>query len=233
MVNYGELKTHPENLNVFLSRAEGLEEGVYDGWTEKQKTAFWINMYNALTLKAIIDHYPIKSSWKASLAYPKNSIRQVPGVWDKMKFRVMGREMTLDNIEHDTLRKRFNEPRIHVALVCAAMGCPALRNEPYTEGKLDAQLDDQARRFLKDPEKLRIARDEGRIYLSSIFKWFGEDFIKTYGTDERFSGKGKAERSVLNFIGNHLDENEKEYLITGKYSIKYLDYDWSLNEQQK
>ena len=233
MVNYRALKAYPEKLEAFLSQVEQLDRKVYDRWTEKQQIAFWINMYNALTLKAIITHYPIKSSWKMSLLYPKNSIRQISGVWDKLEFTVMGRKMTLDNIEHDTLRKLFNEPRIHMALVCAAMGCPPLLNEPYTGMELGVQLDGQTRRFLRNPEKFRIARDENRIYLSSIFKWFGEDFVQTYGRDGKFSGQDKAEGALLNFISHHLDEKDRESLITGKYAIKHLDYDWSLNEQEK
>lgn len=233
MVDYKGLKAHPQDLNIFLAQVEQLDRTVYNQWMENEKMAFWINAYNALTLKAIITHYPIKSSWRASLLYPKNSIRQISGVWDKLKFTVMGEKMTLDNIEHDTLRKAFNEPRIHMALVCAAMGCPPLRNEPYSGTELDAQLDDQTRRFLKNSQKFRMARDEGRVYLSSILKWFGEDFIESYGTKEKFSEQSEAERAVLNFISDYLGEAEREYLLTGKYSIKYLDYDWSLNEQTK
>jgi len=117
MVNYEELKAHPEKLTAFLEQVGRLDGKVYDGWAEKAKIAFWINMYNALTLEAIIDHYPIEASWKKSLLYPKNSIRQISGVWDKLKFTVMGDKMTLDDIEHQNLRRKFNEPRIHMALV--------------------------------------------------------------------------------------------------------------------
>ncbi len=233
MVNYEEMKLHSETLDAFLSAVQGLDSGAYAEWGEKDKIAFWINAYNALTLKAIIANYPIKASWKKSLTYPKNSIRQIPGVWDKLQFTVMGRKMTLDAIEHETLRKQFNEPRIHVALVCAAMGCPPLRNEPFTGDKLDAQFGDQTRRFLRNPEKFRIDHDKDQVNLSPIFKWFGKDFVKTYGTSEGFSAvRNDSERAVLNVIGKHVDEKNREYLETGRYSIKYSDYDWSLNEQR-
>lgn len=230
---YGELKAHPEKLNAFRVQVQGLDGKVYDGWAEKAKIAFWINAYNALTLKVIIDHYPIEASWKKALLYPRNSIRQISGVWDKLEFTVMGDKMTLDDIEHQKLRKEFDEPRIHMALVCAALSCPPLRNEPYVEDTLDDQLDDQARRFLESSDKFRIAREDGRVRLSSIFEWFGEDFVRSYGTDERFSGKTRSERAVLNFVGNYLDEDDRTYLLTGDYAIKYLDYDWSLNEQKR
>ncbi len=232
MVDYEGLKAHREKLDAFATALATLDPTVYDQWTEKQKLAFWINAYNALTLQTIINHYPIQSSLFESLLYPKNSIRQISGVWDELQFAVMGQKMTLDHIEHENLRKNFNEPRIHMALVCAAMGCPPLRNEPYVGDRLDAQLDDQTRRFLQNPQKFRIDPVNGRVYLSSIFKWFGQDFIKKYGTDEKFAGKSDAERAVLNFISGYVDEDIAKYLATGKYDVEYLDYDWSLNEQK-
>lgn len=233
MVNYKGLKADGKSLNAFTAAMENLDPQAYDKWTEKEKIAFWINAYNALTLKVIITHYPIQPSFLASLRFPKNSIQQIPGVWDKLRFGVMGRKMTLDEIEHETLRKEFNEPRIHMALVCAAMGCPSLRNEPYTGDQLEAQLDDQTYRLLQNPLKFRIDQGGGRVYLPSIFKWFGKDFVKTYGTDRKFAGHDEAEGAVLNFVSQHLEGEERRYLATGGYDIEYLDYDWSLNEQKE
>jgi hypothetical protein len=231
MVNYRGLKENSQRLDAFASVLGRLDRTMYDNWTEKEKVAFWINAYNALTLEAIITHYPIKPSLTASLVFPKNSIRQIPGVWDELTFEVMGRKVTLDEIEHKILRAQFNEPRIHVALVCAAKGCPPLRNEPYTGEQLDEQLDDQTRRFLSNPQKFRFDRTGGRVSLSSIFQWFSEDFVKTYGADERFSGHSQAEGAVLNFINKYVDAADREYLVSATYKIAYLDYDWSLNEQ--
>jgi len=126
MVDYRGLKADHAALDDFTASIAHLDPKVYEGWSERQKIAFWINVYNALTLKAIIDHYPIQASYLKSLIYPQNSIRQIPGVWDKLSFPVMGRNMTLDHIEHAMLRAGFDEPRIHVALVCGAKGCPPL-----------------------------------------------------------------------------------------------------------
>ena len=193
--------------------------------------AFWINVYNALTLKAIVDHYPIQSSFLKSFVYPRNSIRQIPGVWDKLTFSVMGRDMTLDEIEHRVLRARFNEPRIHMALVCAAKGCPPLRNEQYTAAKLERQLDDQTNRFLSNAKKFRIDRENKTVYLSPIFDWFGDDFIKTYRANRAFQGYSAKERAVLNFVSRYLGDPDRMYLEKGGYSLSYLPYDWSLNEK--
>ena len=231
MVNYRGLKAKPQKLQGYLQALAQLPAEDYQKWPPPQQIALWIDAYNALTLKAIIDHYPIKATWVASLRFPKNSIRQIPGVWTKLRFPVMGRPMTLDEIEHAVLRKKFYEPRIHMALVCAALGCPPLRNEPYQGEKLDRQLDDQARKFLANPQKFRIDRQQKRVYLSPIFKWFGQDFVKTYGSTSDFSRFSPKERAVLNFIQKHLPENDRDYLKKGDYSISYLTYDWSLNEQ--
>ncbi len=232
IVNYTGLKAYRKGLDAFVSSLATLDPELFGKWSDKEKIAFWINAYNALTLRVIIDNYPIKASFFSALRFPQNSIRQIKGVWDEIQFPVMGRNMTLDNIEHDTLRSQFDEPRIHVALVCAALGCPPLRNEPYISAKLESQLDDQARRFFKDPDKFRVDREEGQVYLSSIFTWFGGDFVKAYVSGTGFGGKGETERAVLNFASKYLDRDEKSYLEKGGYSISYLPYDRSLNEKQ-
>lgn len=230
-VDYRALKANSADLEAFAASLARVRPDEFDSWSDAQKIAFWINAYNALTLEAIIRHYPIESSFIRSLVYPKNSIRQIPGVWDKLRFVVLGREMTLDKIEHGTLRTKFNEPRIHVALVCAALSCPPLRNEPYSADKLDEQLGDQARAFLHSPRGFRVSRREGKVYLSSIFKWFGQDFVKTYGTPDGFAGRSDAERAVLSFVSRYVSEADRDFLLRGGYEIEYLDYDWSLNEQ--
>jgi len=231
LVDYRGLKADRGRLDAFAGALGRLDPAVFAGWSDEDKIAFWINAYNALTLKAIIDNYPIRPRFTASLRFPDNSIRQIKGVWDKIRFPVMGRPMTLDGTEHERLRAQFNEPRIHLALVCAAMGCPPLRNEPFLGEKLGEQLADQTRVFLGNPKKFRIDRDTRKVRLSSIFKWFGGDFVKTYGTDARFAGYDEVERAVLNYVSGHLSEEDAAYLAGGGYGIEYLPYDWTLNEQ--
>lgn len=232
MVNYKKLKAEPEKLLAFITELQNLDRKDFDKWDDNAKIAFWLNAYNAMTLKAIIVNYPIKSSFFKSRIYPKNSIRQIAGVWDKINFKVMGQNLTLGHIEHKILRVKFDEPGVHMAMVCAAMGCPSLRNEPYTGDKLQEQLDDQTRRFLANPAKFKIARADDRIYLSPIFKWFAADFIKKHGPKKSIGRHNKEESAVLNFIASYLDKAQKDYMLAGKFKIKYLKYDWSLNEQQ-
>jgi len=233
LVDYGALKANRQELDRYVRSLAGLDPKSYEAWGDPEKIALWVNAYNALTLKTIVDHYPIKKGGLLSgLRFPESSIRQIPGVWDKIRHPVMGKPVTLDQIEHEVLRKQFNEPRIHVALVCAAMGCPPLRNEPYTGDRLDAQLTDQARRVFSDPRKFRIDRENETAYLSSIFKWFGPDFERKYATNE-FQQVSADLRPVVNFAARHLDPAAAKYLKSQRYAVAYLDYDWSLNEEKE
>jgi len=179
------------------------------------RLAFWINAYNALTLKLIIDHYPVENIWAVTPGPPKpkeNSPfeRDVGTVADTVR--------TLDEIEHEIIRKRFEEPRIHFALVCAAKSCPVLRREAYTGARLDRQLDEQARTFLKDDGKNRIPTGNGQIALSRILKWYGDDF-------------GATTDALQRPLAPYFEGRVRRRLEAADYEVTYLPYDWSLNEQ--
>ena len=233
MVDYKKLKTGSEKLEAFIVAMDRLDPNSFEKWDEKEKTAFWLNAYNAFTLKAIIDNYPIKSSFFKSMYYPRNSIRQIAGVWDELSFKVMGKDYTLEHIEHKILRKDFNEPRIHMALVCAAIGCPSLRNEPYTGGKIDQQLDDQSGLFVRDKNKFRIDTQKNVVYLSPILKWFADDFMEPGGTYIHSNPELSLKQiAVLEFISKYLNEKDRGYIFRKKFKIKYVKYDWSLNEER-
>ncbi len=219
LVDYEGLQANREQLDRFNQSLSMVTPDLYNIWSDREKIAFWFNAYNSLTLQSIIDQQPLTKS-----------IRDISGVWNRRKFEVAGKSKTLDNIEHDTLRKDFNEPRLHVALVCAAMSCPPLRNEPYLPEQLDAQLDDQVRKFIVSPHGFKIDRQQGRVYLSSIFKWYGQDWLQNYSVDNKFAGN-KKQKAVINFLSQYLTPEAIQYLARGKYQVKYLDYDWSLNKQ--
>lgn len=232
LVNYAGLKSSPEDLLEFVLLLGELDRAEFDGWSESERIALWINAYNALTLQAIIEHYPIEPSLMRGMVFPKNSIRQIPGVWKKLEWRVMGEGITLDRIEHGVLRVEYDEPRIHVALVCAALSCPPLRSEPFTGDRLDEQLDDQSRRFLARPDALKIDRAAGRVELSSIFSWFGDDFIGRYDGDG-FDSRGEAEAAVLRFVLPFTSGEDRAFLEADRFEIDYTDYDWTLNERSR
>ncbi|MGF1601630.1 MAG: DUF547 domain-containing protein [Thermosynechococcaceae cyanobacterium] len=220
LVNYAALQQNRESLDRFNATVAAVPADVYAGWSEPEKLAFLMNAYNSLTLQAIIDQKPLKGS-----------IRDITGVWDITKFQVAGEKKTLNDIEHGTIRKSFNEPRIHAALVCAAMSCPILRNEPYTSEKVEAQLDEQVKTWLAQPESgFKIDRQNKAVFLSKIFDWYGDDWKPSYAVEGKFGGNEK-ERAVLNFISNYLSPEDKAYLEQGDYQVKYLGYDWALNKQ--
>lgn len=180
----------------------------YPQWSRADRIAFWINAYNAFTVELVLDHYPIRSIRK---------IGWLPGAAFRDDFIPMpelkGGDVSLDDIEHGTLRKDFREPRIHFALVCASRSCPALRPEAYRGAVLDRQLDDQARGFLNDPAKNRFDPATRTLYLSRIFDWFRADFESSGG-------------SLPAFVAPYLAQP-----VPADARIVFLDYDWSLNDQ--
>jgi hypothetical protein len=234
-VNYEGFINSRAEFETFLRALGSVDEDVFESWTEEQRLAFWINAYNAFTIKAIIDHYPIKRSFTlVGIFYaPSDSILQIKGVWTKLQFRALGNMVTLDEIEHQILRKKFNEPRIHMAINCASISCPDLRNEAYTPEKLEEQLADASTNFVNNPDKgVYVNEQSGKVKLSKIFKWFGDDFINNYGSKKLFNNYSLKENAVLNFTSEYIESEEvKEYLMNNKLKIGYLGYDWHLNEQ--
>jgi hypothetical protein len=230
-VDYAGLGANRAALDRYVKVLGVVSASDYKLWPPKRKIAFWINAYNAITLKVILDHYPItKRLLPVGLAFPVNSIQQIPGKWDKVTHTVLRQPRTLDQIEHQILRQEFKEPRIHMALVCAAQGCPPLRSEAYHSHRLDEQLRDQTKRFLSHPLKFELSVEKKTVKLSPIFKWFGADFIGD-GPVDRFGNRSDAEQAVLSFIAGHLSVGEQTFLQAGDYRVQYLGYDWSLNEQ--
>jgi len=215
-VEYSKLKQERQDLDEYVKSLESLSRENYKEMSRDEKIAFWINAYNAAAIKLVVDHYPLQKrfGWKA-LAYPENSIQQIPNVWDRKVLKALGGKLSLNQIEHQILRKEFREPRIHFALVCASLGCPVIRSEPYQGSKLDAQLNEQIRGFLADSRKARYDEAIDTLYLSPIFKWFRKDFEKVGG--------------IIGFIKNYLPQNIANHL-SERTKIKWLDYDWSLND---
>lgn len=232
-VDYSGFIASKQEFVSYLNTLGSVKQSEYGSWTEKEKLAFWINAYNAFTIKAIIDHYPITRSFSiVGLFVPSNSILQIKGVWDELKFKAVGNEVTLEDIEHEILRKEFDEPRIHMALNCASVSCPDLRNEAYVPGRLEEQLTQASTAFMNNPEKgLYIDEGDGIVKLSKIFNWFGDDFIPIYGGGHSFQGRSEKENAALNFALVYVDsDSKKEYLKRNNFRIGYLNYDWHLNE---
>lgn len=175
--------------------------------SKEEKLVFWINTYNILAAKMVADRYPIDSIKDAGSLFSS--------VWKKPAGHVAGKERTLNEIEHEILRK-MDEPRIHVAIVCASVSCPDLRLEAFNVARLNEQLDDQMRMFLKSSGKgMKLDIKSNRVYLSSIFKWFEDDFESRGG--------------VLKFIGSYVSPEVANKLTRSGIKISYLAYNWSVN----
>jgi hypothetical protein len=215
MVNYGTL-CKDERLGQYIQQlARANPERIE---SDNERLAFWINAYNAYTLKVICDNYPLKSIQDLNPRGLRKAFAKT--VWDKPLVTVNNNPTTLNTIEHKIIRTRFKDPRIHFALVCAAKSCPPLRPEAYEGDELDAQLDDQGRTFLTDTFKNSYNTATKTAEISKIFSWFAEDF-------------GGSDTDVLKFIARFLPEDTARMIRAdpGTWTIRHKNYDWSLNEQ--
>ena len=186
----------------------------------KAQLAFWINVYNAYTLKVICDEQPVRSISELHAGGLVVGTLLQKTVWDKQIIAIKGTKYSLNEIEHKILRRIYKEPRIHFALVCGARGCPVLRTEAYTAALLDNQLTDQAKRFMTDNLKNSIDANKKELTLSKIFDWYREDF-------------GGDDVKLLLYLARFLPPDSAQSIIAdpGAWSIRYREYDWTLNKQ--
>jgi hypothetical protein len=203
-VNYTAFKKDYDELKKYLDM---LSASAPNGkWSKEEQLAYWINAYNAFTVQLILDHYPGISTIKDIGS--KIKIPFVSDAWTVKFITIGGKKMDLNNIEHGIIRKKFDEPRIHFALVCAAKSCPPLRNEAFVAEQLDKQLDEQARDFMNDKSKNNVTKNKADI--SKIMDWYGGDFTK--------------QMPLVDWINKYaaikIDKNTP---------ISYMDYNWDLN----
>ena len=184
--------------------------------------AFWLNAYNAYTLKLIIDRRPTKSITQIGHGGLALGSLLKTTAWDIRFAEIGGRKYTLNEIEHEVIRRRFQDPRAHFALNCASDSCPVLRQEAYTSDKLDQQLDDQAREFLGDPTRNRFDLTTKTAWLSSLFSWYQKDF-------------GEDEHATLLAAAKYAPAEIRRAIEADPagWTVKHLAYDWSLNEAKK
>jgi hypothetical protein len=200
-VNYSQFVKDSVLLNEYLNQLSACQPN--EKWTKDERLAYWINVYNAFTVKLIVDNYPVNS-----IKDIKKGIPLINSVWEMDFFEIGGKSFDLSTVEHQILRKDFDEPRIHFAIVCASKSCPQLLNEAYRANHLDEQLTAQTRRFLADSSKNVFG--QGSMRISPIFKWFRKDFTQN--------------GSLQEFISNYTDAP-----VSSSTGIEYTDYDWTLN----
>ncbi|MEM9352677.1 MAG: DUF547 domain-containing protein [Planctomycetota bacterium] len=213
LVDYKRWKASSEDV----AKLDGYLDELSRGSTQVEagreaRLAFWINAYNAVTVKGILQVYPTTSI--------RNHTAKVVGynIWNDLPLRVGGEGFSLNDIEHKILRK-MGEPRIHFAIVCASIGCPRLLNEAYVSGRLEEQLAGNATHFFAQPQNFRFDAQQNKVYLSSILEWFGKDF-------------GPTKAAVLQKVAPLLPSGEaRAAALSDGVSVAYLDYDWNLNQQ--
>ena len=203
IVNYAGFKKEEKRLDAYLKILEAIDPAVL---SRNEQFAFYINAYNAWTLKLILSGYPGVKSIKELATLFRSP-------WKKKIVRIGGGTITLDKLEHNILRPRFKDPRVHFAINCAAKSCPPLRSEPYRGADLNRQLNDATRSFLNNPSNYRLEAEQ--FYVSRIFKWFAADFVN----------------DVIGFYRTHAAKDLQKQLGArgNQIRVAYLPYDWSLN----
>ena len=231
-MDYEKLRRKRLDLIAAAKEFDNIEPLDMMTWSQNEKIALWINAYNIFTLKLIVDNYPIQPRWYI-LIYPDDSIMQIPGAWTKHYFEVMGIEYTLREIEREILLQKFKDPRICFTLSEATLGGAILRNEVYLPEKLDEQLDKQVKKYLATPKGFKIDHTNKIIYLSNIFSTRKNVFIEKYADVKKYRTRKPHIRACLNFLSEYVHPDNIKYFESDKYSVKFLQYDWQLNEQPR
>ncbi len=220
-VDYLKLKENRANLDSFINQLAGTTKKQLKNMSRNEQLAYWINAYNGITLRSIIDHYPV------------SSIQNINGVWTQNKWHVAGKELTLDFIEHKIVRPTYKDARIHFALNCASIGCPPLYNQPFTGNTVDSLLDIVASQFVHNKKRHNIDYKNHLIITTELFSWFWEDFVRNFN-DIKFKNSSDVENAVLNFTYKYLNDTEKaKFQTDANWKISFTPYDWSLNDIER
>lgn len=197
-------------------------------WPRERQLAYWINAYNAFVLRTVIDSYPIRGK---SVDFPANSIRQVPGAFERRRFRAGGRQLTLDTIEKDVI-SGFNDPRALLALSRGALGGPRLKSEAFMADRLDAQLDAMQGELITRRELVFVDVANERLAVNPIFSWREGAFTRTLANRALplYGSRSPIERSVLALIDPLLVPNETEFIRKNTFRMVFSEFDWRLND---
>ena len=219
-LRYAGMAADRAALKAYLASLSAVSASDFAAWPKPQQMAFLINAYNAFTVELVLTRYPKLASIKAL-----GGFLQSP--WQQKFVPLLGQVVSLDAIEHDMLRARgrYDEPRIHFAVNCASIGCPSLREEAYVAERLDAQLGEQARRFMSDRSRNRWSVASQRLELSKIFDWYGEDFQLGH------RGIGSVQAFCAGFANELADAPaDRDRIRSQRVEVSHLAYDWALND---
>jgi hypothetical protein len=227
LVYYLALKRERGTFDRYLQSLADTSADTVNGWSPERQLAFWINAYNAFVLRTVIDHYPIRGK---AADYPANSIRQIPGAFERRSHRAGGRTLTLDALERDVIAP-FGDPRALLALGRGANGGGRLKSEAFTSQRLDAQLATMTSELVTRRELVFVDTANGVLSVNPIFSWREAAFAKLADRAPAvFSTRSPLERAVLFLIDPLLVPNESEFLRKNTFRMTFHDFDWSLND---
>ena len=224
-VYYRALKSDRGRLDRYIGQLAAADVG---GLPRDGQLAFWLNAYNALVLRTVIDRYPIEGR---APAYPPHSVRQIPGAFERLPHRLAGRSLTLDDIEQKMLPE-FHDPRVYLALGRGAVGSGRLRSEAFVPERLETQLGEVAAECASRPVCVQVDRANNKVLASPIFSWREKEFSAAYGgaASALFATRSPIERAVLSFIEPRLLSAERQFLAENTFQVAYQPFDWSLND---
>jgi hypothetical protein len=218
-VDYAGIKAEPAELRLLLARLRDVSPESHPAiFPEREdRLAYWINAYNTLVISGVVNAYPVTSVKK---------IHPQPGFF-KVFHVLGGKSRSLDDIEHNIIRKEFADPRIHAALNCGAASCPRLRPEAYRPERLENQLEAAVGDFIRDPQHVMVDRDSGTLILSKILDWFEGDFTDWYKRAHQVK-----DVRITDYLNIHLNEEDRAFLRTRQgITVRYIPYDWTLNDR--
>jgi len=225
-VNYAGLTKEKDLLKSAVREIEAVSESDLKAFVHPQKLAFWTNAYNILTLKVIVENYPINGN---NSLYPFNSIRQIEGAFTSTYLTIGKTRMNLHMILHNFIRP-LGEPRLIFCINLGALGGAAVRSEAYDPLKIESQIAEQTKNFITDPARVKVNPDAELIQLSSLFQIYGKDFIGKYYNLGRYPHHSKEECAVINLVGTEFNADQKSVLEKELFTIQYFPFDWALNE---
>jgi hypothetical protein len=227
-VYYNALKLDRAKLDRYVASVEGTTAETINKWPPSRQLAFWINTYNALVLQTVIDHFPIRGK---SSEYPANSIRQIPGAFERHTFHAGGRTFTLDSLEKDVIAP-FGDARAVLALGRGAVSSGRLKSEAYASDRLDQQLDEITRELVTRFQLVKVDTVNNELSVSALFSWREAAFTAVFASraDAKFATRSPLERAVLAMIGPLLVPNERDFLAKNQFKMTFQNFDWSLND---
>jgi hypothetical protein len=224
-VYYRALKSDRGKLDGYINQIAAVS---VDKQPREEQIAFWLNAYDALVLRTVIDHYPIAGR---SSEYPQKSIRQIPGAFERTSHRVAGRSLTLDQIEKDVL-SGFHDPRLYFALGRGAVGSGRLRSEAFVPGRLEDQLKEVADECVARAQCVAIDASTDKVSASSIFSWREADFAEAYAgkAPSAIANRSPIERAIVAFVYPKLLNAERDLITKNAFQVAYKPFDWTLND---